>query len=83
MVFCSYEEDNRRNYDIIRALTISNFQYAQVGRMLVGESNEIKFWEGRQSTFALAAQYLDLRVTYMPMKTANAIVTAYGNKGAN
>ncbi|MCL4300616.1 MAG: hypothetical protein KJ077_33070 [Anaerolineae bacterium] len=80
MIFCSFEEDNRRNYDIIRSLTISNYQYAQVGRMLTGDSNEIKFWEGRQAAFALAAQYLDLRVMYMPMRTANAIVTAYGSK---
>lgn len=80
MVFCSYEEDNRRNYDIIRSLTTSNYQYAQVGRMLVGDSNDIKFWEGRQAAFALAAQYLDLRVMYLPMRTANSIVRAYGNK---
>jgi hypothetical protein len=80
MVFCSYEEDNRRNYDIIRSLTTSNYQYAQVGRMLVGDSNDIKFWEGKQAAFALAAQYLDLRVMYLPMRTANSIVRAYGNK---
>jgi hypothetical protein len=80
MVFASLEEDNRRNYDIIRSLTISNYQYAQVGRLLVGDANEIKFWEGREAAFALAAQYLDLRVMYMPMRTANTIVTAYGNK---
>jgi hypothetical protein len=80
MVFCSYEEDNRRNYDIIRSLTTSNYQYAQVGRMLVGDSNDIKFWEGKQAAFTLASQYLDLRVMYMPMRTANSIVRAYCNK---
>jgi len=80
MVFCSREEDNRRNHDIIRSLTTSHYQYAQFGRMLVGEATEIKFWEGRHATFALAAQYLDLRLTYIPMKSANTIVTAYGNK---
>jgi hypothetical protein len=80
LVFCSFEDDNRRNYDIIRSLTISNYQYAQVGRMLVGDSTEIKFWENRKAAFALTAQYLDLRVLYIPMRTATAIATAYGSK---
>jgi hypothetical protein len=80
MVFCSLESDNRRNYDIVRSLTTSHYQYAQVGRMLSGEGNEVRFWEGKRAAFSLAAQYLDLRVTYLPMRTANTIVTAYGNK---
>jgi hypothetical protein len=80
MVFCSLEDDNRRNHDMIRSLTSSNHQHVQVGRLLTGDANETRFWEGKEQAFALAAQYLDLRIMYLPLRTANAIVTAYGGR---
>lgn len=80
MVFCSLEDTARRNHDIIRSLTIGDFQHAQVKRLLTGDSKEAKYWEDKQEAFAQAAQYLDLRIMYLPLRTANAIATAYGHK---
>lgn len=80
MVFCSLEDTSRRNHDIIRALTTGDLQHAQVKRLLTGDSKEAKFWEDKQQVFSQAAQYLDLRIMYLPLRTANAIATAYGHK---
>src|SRR5690606_32019420 len=80
MVFCSTEENARRNHDIIRSLTTGNFQHVQVQRMLVGDSQEARYWESKEALFARAAQYLDLRIMYLPIRTTNAIITAYGHK---
>jgi DNA (cytosine-5)-methyltransferase 1 len=63
MVFCSLENNSRNNYDIIRSLTFGEFQHVQVKRALIGDSQEVRAWEKRQDAFALAAQYLDLRLT--------------------
>lgn len=79
MVFCSVEEQGRINYDIVRSLTLDDTQQAQVNRVLVGESEEVRFWQNRKSVFAQASHYLDLRITYLPMRTANAVLTAYGH----
>ena len=48
--------------------------------MLSGSSKEIKFWEDKQGQFARAVEYLDLRIMYLPMRTANAAFIAYGSK---
>lgn len=80
MVFCSLEDTARRNHDMIRSFTIGDFQHAQVKRLLTGDSKEAKYWEDKQEAFAQAAQYLDLRIMYLPLRTANAIATAYGHK---
>src|SRR5205085_7841339 len=80
LVFCSLEEEPRRNHDIIRSLTVGDSQHVQIKRILIGDSRETRFWEGRESAFAQAAQYLDLRIMYLPLRTINAIVTAYGYK---
>jgi hypothetical protein len=80
MVFCSLEQKSRYNHDIIRALTSGNSQHAQVERLLVGDSKEVREWDGRHGAFALAAQYLDLRITYLPMRTAVAVTTAFGDR---
>lgn len=80
MIFCSLEDTARRNHDIIRSLTVGDFQHAQVKRLLTGDSKEAKFWEDKQEAFAQAAQYIDLRIMYLPLRTANAIATAYGHK---
>lgn len=80
MVFCSYEENTRRNHDIIRSLTVGSYQHVQVERILNGDSQEVRFWETMQGVFAQAAQYLDLRIMYLPLRTANAIMTAYGSR---
>lgn len=79
MVFCSVEDQGRVNYDIVRSLTLDDTQQAQVNRILMGESEEVRFWENRKAAFAQASQYLDLRITYLPMRTANAVLTAYGH----
>jgi DNA (cytosine-5)-methyltransferase 1 len=78
MVFCSLEIDTRRNHDIIRSLTFGDSQHVQVSRLLIGDSEEVRFWESRKGAFAQAAQYLDLRVMYLPLRTVNAVATAYG-----
>ena len=41
-------------------------------------TQKARFWESRKGAFAQAAQYLDLRVMYLPLRTVNAIATAYG-----
>lgn len=78
MMFCTLEEASRTNHDIIRSLSLSNSQHIQIDRMMTGESQSVRFWEDKQGKFARAAEYLDLRVTYLPMRTANAIFVAYG-----
>jgi|SRR5579875_28199 energy-coupling factor transporter ATP-binding protein EcfA2 len=80
MIFCSMEENSRRNDDIIRSLTVGDLQHVQVRRVLTGDSKEVRFWESRKETFGIIADYLDLRIMYLPLRTANAIVTAYGHK---
>ena len=80
MVFCSLEDTARRNHDIIRSLTVGDFQHAQVKRLLTGDSKEAKFWEDKQEVFSQASQYIDLRIMYLPLRTATAIATAYGHK---
>lgn len=80
MVFCTLEEKSRSNDDIIRSLTVGDHQHVQVKRILTGDSKEVRFWENRQQTFGVAADYLDLRIMYLPLRTANAVVTAYGHK---
>jgi hypothetical protein len=80
MVFCSMEDNSRNNYDIIRSLTFGELQHVQVKRVLIGDSHEVRDWEKRPAAFALAAQWLDLRLTYLPLRTANAIVSSYGDK---
>lgn len=80
MVFCSLENNSRNNYDIIRSLTFGEHQHVQVKRVLIGDSQAVREWEKRPDAFALAAQYLDLRLTYLPLRTANAIVSSYGDK---
>jgi len=80
MVFCTMEKDTRRNYSIIRSLTFGDEQHVQVQRILTGDSEEARHWQGQQGSFALAAQYLDLRIMYLPVRTANGIVTAFGDK---
>jgi len=79
MVFCTAEEASRTNHDIIRSLSLSNSQYVQIDRMMTGDSQFVRFWEDKQGKFARAAEYLDLRVTYLPMRTANAAFIAYGS----
>lgn len=79
MIFCPLEEDTRRSHDIIRSLTFGDSQHVQVARLLTGDSQEVRYWEDKAGAFAQAAQYLDLRVLYLPMRTVNAIATAYGN----
>ena len=80
MVFCTLEKDTRKNHQTIRSLTFGDTQHVQVQRILTGDSEEARHWQGQQGAFALAAQYLDLRVMYLPVRTANAIVTAFGSK---
>lgn len=80
MVFCSYEDDARINYNTIRSLTVGDFQHVQVKRLLIGDSKQVRFWENRQETFAQAALYLDLRLMYLPLRTVTAILTAYGHE---
>lgn len=82
MVFCSLQsqEEVRRNHDIVRSLTIGDLQHVQIKRLLTGDSKEAKYWEDKQEAFAQAAQYLDLRILYLPLRTVNAIATAYGHK---
>lgn len=80
MVFCTMEKDTRRNHSIIRSLTFGENQGVQVQRILTGDSEEARHWQGQQGSFALAAQYLDLRIMYLPVRTANAVVTAFGDK---
>jgi len=80
MVFCSLEDNARRNHDIIRSLTFGEYQHAQVKRLLSGSSKEIRFWRDHEEIFALAAQYLDLRMTYLPLRTAVTLSTAYGHR---
>lgn len=80
MVFCALEKDTRRNHHIIRSLTFGDNQHVQVQRILAGDSEEARHWQGQEGFFALASQYLDLRIMYLPVRTANAIVTAFGNK---
>lgn len=77
MVFCSFEDDLRRNHDIVRALTVGERQSVQISRILSGDSKEVREWQTRAAEFAQAASYLDLRILYLPMRTALAIVTAY------
>lgn len=77
MVFCSSEDDLRRNHDIIRSLTVGNKQTIQVSRALVGDAKEVREWQNRIAEFAQAATYLDLRLLYLPMRTAISIFTAY------
>jgi hypothetical protein len=77
MIFCSFEEDLRRNHDIVRSLTVGDKQRVQVSRMLAGDSKEIREWQTRPAEFAQAASYLDLRILYLPMRTALAVITAY------
>lgn len=78
MIFCSLEENSRRNDDIIRSLTVGNYQHVQVQRILTGDSREARYWETRPEAFSIAADYLDLRIMYLPLRTANSIITAYG-----
>jgi DNA (cytosine-5)-methyltransferase 1 len=82
MVFCSTEEKKtpRRNHDIIRALTTGDDQRAQVNRILKGDSKAARTWEGKENILGQASQYLDLRIMYLPLRTATAIATAYGHK---
>lgn len=77
MVFCSHEQDLRRSYDIVRALTVGGKQIAQVVRILSGQSKEVREWQSREAEFAQIASYLDLRIMYIPVRTALAIFTAY------
>jgi hypothetical protein len=80
MVFCTLESNSRSNHDIIRSLSLSNNQHVQIDRMLAGgDSKEIRYWENKQGEFARATEYLDLRVMYLPMRTANAAFVAYGD----
>ena len=81
MVFCSYEQDLRRSYDIVRALTIGGKQTAQVSRILGGQSKEVRDWQGREAEFAQIASYLDLRIMYIPLRTALAVFTAFAPEG--
>ncbi|MCP4527900.1 MAG: hypothetical protein GY833_18595 [Aestuariibacter sp.] len=80
MVFCSYEEDVRINYNTMRSLTVGAFQYPQVERLLVGDSKPVRFWKDKRQAFAQIALYLDLRITYLPLRTAVTIITSYGYK---
>jgi DNA (cytosine-5)-methyltransferase 1 len=80
IVFCSKEESPRSNYDIIRALTTGDYQRAQVDRILTGESEPARHWQSKEGIFGQASQYLDLRIMYLPLRTATAIATAYGHK---
>lgn len=80
MVFAALEKNTRRNNDIMRSLTFGDQQHVQVERILAGDSEEARFWQDQQGAFGLAAQYLDLRIMYLPVRTANAVVTAYGSK---
>lgn len=80
IVFCSKEENPRRNHDIIRALTTGDYQRAQVDRILTGESEAARKWQGKEGILGQASQYLDLRIMYLPLRTATAIATAYGHK---
>lgn len=73
------QDQGRVNYDIVRSLTLDDTQHVQVNRILVGESEEVRFWENKKAAFAQASQYLDLRIAYLPMRTANAVLTAYGH----
>ena len=77
MVFCSAEEDLRRNHDIVRSLTVGGKQSVQVSRILIGDSKEVREWQSRASEFAQVASFLDLRVMYLPVRTALAVITAY------
>lgn len=79
MVFASLENESRFNYDLIRSLTLDDTLNVQVNRILVGDSKEVQYWESRRHHFAQAARYLDLRIMYLPMRTANAVLTAYGS----
>jgi len=78
-VFSTIEENARRNHDIIRSLTFGDLQHVQIERMLTGDSAEARYWEDKQGAFSQTANYLDLRIMYLPMRTANAIATAYGH----
>lgn len=80
MVFCSYEDDPRINYNTIRSLTVGDLQQVQIKRLLIGDSKQVRFWEENQASFAQAGLYLDLRVLYLPLRTASSIITAYGYK---
>ncbi len=80
IVFCSKEENPRRNHDIIRALTTGDYQRAQVDRILTGESEAARKWQGKEGILGQASQYLDLRIMDLPLRTATAIATAYGHK---
>jgi hypothetical protein len=80
MVFCSREDSSRSNSDIIRSLTFGDSQHVQVKRILAGDSKEARYWQSREAAFVLAAQYLDLRIMYLPVRTAVAIASAYGHK---
>ncbi|MDM8525317.1 hypothetical protein QUF80_18250 [Desulfococcaceae bacterium HSG8] len=79
MVFCSLEDDLRRNYDMIRSLTTSDYHHVQVKRLLRGNSREVRYWENNLDKFARAAQYLDLRISHLPMRTVNSVVSAYAD----
>ncbi|MEP0873584.1 hypothetical protein NDA01_27880 [Trichocoleus desertorum AS-A10] len=80
MLFASYEDDLGRNHGIIRSLTFGDLQKAQIKRLLVGDSQEAKYWESRQGIFGLVSDYLDLRITYLPLRTAVAVLSAYGSQ---
>lgn len=80
IVFCSKEKNPRGNHDIIRALTTGDYQRARVDRILTGESEAARKWRGKEGILGQASQYLDLRILYLPMRTATAIATAYGHK---
>jgi hypothetical protein len=80
MVFCSDEDASRRNSDVMRSLTFGDSQHVQVKRILAGDSKEARHWHRNEAAFALAAQYLDLRIMHLPLKTAVAIASAYGHK---
>lgn len=77
MVFSPFEDDLRRSHDVIRALTVGEQQVVQPSRILSGDSREVRDWQTRAADFAQAASYLDLRLMYLPMRTALAIITAY------
>jgi len=80
MVFCTMEKDTKKNYQTIRSLTIGHKQDVQIERILAGDSEEARHWQEQEGIFAVAAQYLDLRLMYLPVRTANAIVEAFGDK---
>lgn len=77
MVFCTEQSDMRRSYDVIRSLTIGDYHAPQNSRLLSGESKEVREWHNNVANFNLATSALDLRIMYLPVRTAISIVTSY------